>query len=243
MALRSRVVARTSLDETQRQRMLSLMEASYDGVERERFFADLDNKHFVIILEDPTVNDDKRLCGFSTLLLLEEQLDGEGVDVVFSGDTVIDPAHWGTKALQTAFASFCLKHKLKHPRRRLFWLLLSKGFRTYLLAVNYFPRTFPMPGAMPPPSLVKFRDDLASRLWGSSYSPETEVLHHEVPRDRVKTPLSPPTGRALDNPAVRFFLDKNPGYEGGDELVCLVPLPLSDCIGAAVRATKKALVR
>ncbi len=237
MSLRSKVVPRSSLDEARRQRMLVLMQASYEGVEAARFFADLDAKHFVIILED----DVGTLMGFSTLLLLKDSLDGHPVDVVFSGDTVIDPAHWGSKALQTAFGRFCLAQKLKNPRRELYWLLLSKGFRTYLMAVNYFPRTFPKPGARPSPSRVAFRDRLATSLWGKSYHPATEILHHDEARDRVRAQLSPPPPEALDHEAVRFFVDKNPHFDSGDELVCLVQLPLRDLLRALVRATAKAV--
>jgi len=241
MTLRSRVVPRPSLDAEQRERMFVLMDECYEGVERQRFFHDLDNKQFVIVLDDPKETGARALKGFSTLLVLARELDGEVVDVVFSGDTVIDPAHWGSKALQTAFGRFCLEKKLAHPRRRLFWLLLSKGFRTYLLAVNYFPRTFPKPGAQPPTSLVRFRDALATELWGSAYSPLTQVLHYDVPRDRVRAPLAPPPPESLRDPAVRFFTETNPRAHEGDELVCLVPLPLQDIGRALVRATAKAI--
>ena len=237
MSLRSRVVAQQSLSDGQRRRLLALMETSYDGIDADRFFADLAAKDFVIVLEDRA----GELMGFSTLLLREEQLDGRTVDLVFSGDTVIDAAHWGSKALQTAFGRFCLERKLKHPRRQLYWLLLSKGFRTYLLAVNYFPRTFPKPGAVPPPSVVAFRDRVATSLWGNAYNPLTEVLHYDVPRDRVRAPLAPPPGDALANEAVRFFVHRNPGHAAGDELVCLIGLPLRDLLRALVRATAKAV--
>ncbi len=217
--------------------MLELMETCYDGVVAERFFADLDKKHFVIVLHDGQGT----LMGFSTLLVLEERLDDQLVDVVFSGDTVIEPAHWGTKALQTAFGRFCLERKLAHPRRRLYWLLLSKGFRTYLLAVNYFPQTFPRPGASPPAMLVAFRDRLATSLWGEAYDPRREVLHFAEARDRVRAPMSPPPADAQQHEAVRFFLEKNPGAAAGDELVCLVPLSLIDLVRALIRASAKAV--
>ena len=237
MSLRSRVVPQPSLSVQQRRRMLALMQACYEGIDVDRFFTDLAAKDFVIVLEDSQ----RALMGFSTLLLREEQLDGATVDLVFSGDTVIDPAHWGSKALQTAFGRFCLHRKLQHPRRRLYWLLLSKGFRTYLLAVNYFPRTFPKPGALPSSSLVAFRDRIATSLWGDNYNAATEVLHYDVARDRVRAPFAPPPLDALENEAIRFFLRRNPGHADGDELVCLVGLPLRDLLRALVRATAKAV--
>lgn len=240
MTLRARVVERGSLGQGQRARMLALMQASYDGVDVDRFYRDLDDKQFVIVLEDRH----GALMGFSTLKVWEDEVDGAVVDVVFSGDTVIDAAHWGSKSLQTAFGQFCLQRKLQHLGRPLFWLLLSKGFRTYLMAVNYFPKTFPqLPSpstSTPRPSWVQLRDRIGARLWGSNFNPQREILHYETPRDRVKTPLAPPPQDALAHPAVRFFLEKNPGADAGDELVCLVPLPLTDLLRALARAGAKA---
>jgi hypothetical protein len=237
MTLTSRVVPQSSLSDEQRRRMLALMHACYEGVNDERFHTDLDAKQFVIVLEDEA----HHLQGFSTLLLREEHLEGRVVDLVFSGDTVIAPEHWGSKALQTAFGRFCLQRKLLHPRRRLYWLLLSKGFRTYLLAVNYFPRTFPKRGVQAAPSLVAFRDRVATSLWGDAYKPTQELLHYDTPRDRVRAPLAPPPSSALHNPDVRYFLEKNPRADDGDELVCLVGLPMRDLLRALVRATNKAV--
>lgn len=237
MSLSARVVAQDHLSDAERDRMLALMEACYDGVDAHRFRTDLAAKPLVIVMRDV----DGAIQGFSTLMLMEERLDGRVVDVVFSGDTVIDPAHWGSKALQLAFGTFCLQRKLKHPRRALYWLLLSKGFRTYLLAVNYFPRTFPKPDATPTTAQVAFRDHLATKLWGDAYDPQRQILSFGGARDRVKTPMAPPSAEALESEAVRFFLALNPEHERGDELVCLVHLPLRDLGRALVRASAKAV--
>jgi hypothetical protein len=37
------------------------------------------------------------------------------------------------------------------------------------------------------------------------------------------------------DPDVRYFVERNPGYPGGDLLVCLVPLDLANWIAAASR--------
>ena len=237
MTVRASVVPRASLGVDERARMLALMHACYDGVDDARFAADLDDKQSVIVLRDARGG----LVGFSTLKVYEEEHDGRRVDVVFSGDTVIDPAHWGSKALQTAFGWYCLARLLRRPLRPLYWLLLSKGFRTYLLAVNYFPRTFPKRGATPPSSLIALRDRIAGRQWPDAYDAARGVLRFPEQRERVRQALAPPTPETLAQPDVAFFHDNNPGHARGDELVCLVHLPLSDMTAAIVRAVAKAL--
>src|SRR5689334_6642260 len=78
----------------------ALFEQAYAGADRERFERDLAEKQLVILLAERATGE---LKGFSTVLVR----DGVGprrATVVFSGDTVIDRAHWGEKQLQLAFA-------------------------------------------------------------------------------------------------------------------------------------------
>ncbi len=116
------------------------MQRCYTGVSPERFAADLEEKQYVILLHTRRGGE---LVGFSTLRVAEASTGGQQVEVVYSGDTVIHPEWWGHKVLQVCFGRFVLWRKLRHPMRPLHWLLLSAGFKTYLLAVNSFPRTMP----------------------------------------------------------------------------------------------------
>jgi hypothetical protein len=217
VSLRHVLRRRDGLSAAERARMLELMQLCYDNVDAARFHQDLDNKQHVITL----VNDGGELMGFSTIRIAEELLDGRRVDILFSGDTVIHPDNWGTKALQKGFLAFVLRHKLAHPRRPLYWLLLSKGYKTYLLLTNNFPTSFPRTGYAPSSSLRALRDRVATAWWGREYDATTELLRFEVPRDRVKHGVAPVDPETRGNADVAFFLEKNPRWSEGDELVCL----------------------
>src|SRR5262249_27227265 len=155
-----------SLTEHQRAQMLALMQVCYAGVSAERFARDLAEKQYVILL---SARRSGELVGFSTLRVAEEQVEGRTVEVVFSGDTVIHPDYWGQKELQVRFGRFMLARKLRRPLRPLLWLLLSAGYKTYLLAVNHFPRTLPRHDWEAPAGRVSFLRSLAERWFGSQY--------------------------------------------------------------------------
>lgn len=221
--LRHRIVRRVDLDEATRARMLELMQLCYDNIDRERFFADLDAKQDVIAL----VDDAGTLMGFSTVRIAHEQLRGKAVDILFSGDTVIHPDCWGAKALQSGFLAYTVKHKLRRPWRPLYWLLLSKGYKTYLLLANNFPTAFPRrqtapDRVAPAPELVELRDRLASSWWPSEFDAASGIVRFA--RDRVKHGVAPIDPETLAHPDVAFFVEHNPRWADGDELVCFAEI-------------------
>jgi len=221
----ARVVPRASLDEVRRREMLGLMHLCYEGVSASRFGADLDAKQFVILLFARASGD---LVGFSTLRLTPERLEGRAVDVVYSGDTVIHPDHWGSKTLQAAFGRFLFARKLHRPWRPCLWLLLSGGYKTYLMMVNHFPRSFPSRRYDATPERRRFLHDLATRWFGDQYDAARGVVRFSADHYRVRSnvvQVDPETARVPD---VAFFLARNPGHAVGDELACLCEIGLRD---------------
>src|SRR4051794_19193878 len=83
-------VAELASDE--RERLYKLMSGHFANVDREQFFHDLDEKRSIVLVTDTSQD---RLCGFSTLTLIESELDGRPIAAVFAGDTVMEPAYWG----------------------------------------------------------------------------------------------------------------------------------------------------
>lgn len=221
-ALSFRIRRREELDGPARARMLALMKLCYDNVDDARFYEDLDHKQHVITL----VDEREMLQGFSTVRIAEESLAGSAVDILFSGDTVIHPNHWGSKALQRGFLAFVLWHRVRRPRRRLYWLLLSKGYKTYLLLANNFPSAFPRRDYVPPAEVRALRDRVGRAWWGEDFDPNTDLLRFATARDRVKNGVATLDAETRERPDVAFFLQKNPRWADGDELVCLAEVDL-----------------
>jgi hypothetical protein len=205
----------------------ALFEASYDGAEWDRFQQDLEEKQFVILLSDAATG---RLKGFSTVQVMER----DRVTVIFSGDTVIAPECWGQKELQRQFARLIFRLKLRNPLRPIYWFLISKGYRTYLIMVRRCPRSIPRYEQADDPGLRRLLDALARERFGHRYDAAASVARN-LGKDRVRDGLAPVDAAVRGNQHVRFFLARNPGHVQGDELCCLAEIRLRDAALTLVR--------
>lgn len=223
--LRAYVVAPQALDAGTRDAAFALFRAHYDGADQARFERDLGDKQRVILLRD---RDSGALRGFSTVLHREVRVGARMATMVFSGDTVIDRSCWGQKRLQSAFAGLLFRLKLRHPDRPLYWFLISKGWRTYLLMANHFPRAVPRGDLAEPPELRAALDALAAERFGAEYDAAAGIVRYATPHERVRDGVAPVDGALLANPHVRFFVERNPGHADGDELACLAQIRMRD---------------
>ena len=243
-AARGVLCARTapvaSLDARTRAAAFALFRAAYENACRERFEHDLAEKQHIILLYDAATN---ALKGFSTVLVREIVTPSGPATVVFSGDTVIDREYWGQKQLQLAFAKLLVRLKLRAPWRPVYWFLVSKGYRTYLLLANSFPRSVPRAGTSDDATLRAVLDDLATERFGDQYDRLRGVVRYATPHERVREGIAPVTQLALQNPHVRFFVERNRNHADGVELACLADVRLGDVARAVARIAKLKMQR
>lgn len=193
--------------------MWALFAASYDGAKRSEFDADLGEKQHVIVLKDAF----RTVQGFSTLLTIDEP---NAWCAVFSGDTIVAPQFWGQTALQRAFIWYLMVQRLKREVP-VFWFLITKGYRTYLLLTRYFPTHWPRHDAPTPSFEAGLLDTLCSRKFGASWDARSGLLRAKGDVSRLAEPLADVPKRLEADPDVAFFLAKNPRWRQGDELCCL----------------------
>jgi hypothetical protein len=217
---RARVVAVAALTAADCDAMFALFDRYYVDVTRARFDADLAAKDHVIALRDAS----GAWVGFSTLAAVSVEVDGVVHRGVFSGDTVVDEAHWGDGALGRAFLGYLLRARLRHPFQPLWWFLISKGYKTYLLMANNFPEHWPRPEVPTPASVEALRAAFASRWFGAAWRPAEGVVRHDAPAGRVRAGGAVPDDAARARPRVAFFEANNPGWAAGDELVCVASM-------------------
>ncbi len=132
------LVPREALPVEDALRLHMLMETCCDHVSFERFSEDLERKDWVLLLHDSS----GIIQGFSTLALNPCGLNGSNYDILYSGDTVIHPKHWGGQALVQGFFNTA-GSILANRRRPLYWYLLTKGHRTYMYLPLFFRQYFP----------------------------------------------------------------------------------------------------
>ncbi len=229
-SLAGRLVPRADLTAGQVGEMRDLLESHFEGVALDVFERDLQEKNWAILLEDG----DGRIQGFSTLLLYRTCFEGNPVTVVYSGDTIVRREHWGSGALSRTWIRSVNRLRTRHPGDRLFWLLISSGYRTYRF-LPLFWRTFHPRHDLPvPPDRRRLLDALASERFGDAYHPSEGVVRFERPQVLREDLLAVPSGRRAD-PYVAFFIERNPGYVRGDELVCLTEIAADNLTAAGRR--------
>lgn len=235
----ARTVARAALTASDRETMWRLFARYYADVSRATFDADLAKKQDVLLLLD---SGSRRIAGFTTIEVYEERVDGRAFIAVFSGDTVVDDAYWGQPALKRAFARYLLKTKLSNPTRRVYWFLISKGYKTYLLLARNVANHFPRHDRDTPRFERAVIERLATRKYGAHFDPARGVLRFDDCPGRLKDGVAPIDAALLAQPDIAFFVRSNPGHKRGEELCCLGAVDLAMPVFFFGRQVKKALV-
>ena len=232
--LRSHLVSAALVDEPLAGALFAIFARHYSNVTWSRFLADLRDKDHVLLLRGPGPGGPVR--GFSTQKIMRARVEGREVRAVFSGDTVIDRAYWGEQQLVRSWCRYSGAVWAEVPECPLYWLLISKGHRTYLYLPLFFRRYAPRPDGGLLPFEEAVGHALAVQAFGPAYRPEAGILEFPRPLGNLVPELAEiPPGRRRD-PRVAFFLARNPGYRQGTELVCLAPLEPGNLKGLAGRA-------
>ncbi|HEY7498557.1 MAG TPA: hypothetical protein VH740_08585 [Vicinamibacterales bacterium] len=231
LRLTGRTIPRSALTPSERDAMFALLSTFFTGVDVDTFDADLSEKSHVILLED----DRGVPRGFSTLLVYRSEVPGVDAMIVYSGDTIVDKEWWGSPALPVAWLAAARSLTSGASTADVYWLLLTSGFRTYRFLPVFWREFYPrFDSSARPKTLV---DALAAERFGERYDAARGIVRFAKPQVLVPELLDVPSGRLLDE-HVAFFLDRNPGYSSGDELVCLTNIGDANLTAAGRRIAR-----
>lgn len=231
-ALRGRVVDRSAVDRATVDAMFRLLTTHFVGVSRDTFEQDLAGKSTVILLEDP----DGGLRGFSTLLVSTTNAPGRQLTIVYSGDTIVERGWWGNPALPRTWLR-AVQELAPYDRTEVYWLLLTSGFRTYRFLPVFYKSFYPRWDDPLPTATRPLVDAIAREQFGACYDERAGVVRFTRPQVLSSDLLDVSDGRVVD-PHVRFFLERNPGYVAGDELVCFTRIHDENLTSAARRIAR-----
>jgi hypothetical protein len=218
------VIPRASLSAGQRDQMFALFIQYFAHVTRPVFERDLSEKEWVILLRD----DDGAVSGFSTLM----RLDIDDCIIFFSGDTIVARHRRRTTDLPRLWVNH-IRSVAGSLDRRIYWFLISSGYRTYRFLPVFFRDFHPrFDGASA--RLKPMLDAIATQRFGAAYDPATGIVHLAAPSP-LRDAGEDLAQRAEHDPHVRFFLAANPGHAAGDELACLVRVAEDNLTPAGVR--------
>lgn len=220
----------------ERAELFALLDLHFEGVTGAQFDRDLDEKDWVL-----RIRRDGRLVGFTTLQLYETLHEGERLNVIYSGDTIVAPEAWGSPVLARGWIALVRSLQATRPGERWVWLLLSSGFRTYRF-LPVFWRDFSPRHDGQCASDDELRMRLAQERFGDEFDAAAGVVRFARPQ-RLRGALAAVPGGRDDDPHVRFFLARNPGHLEGDELVCLTTLSDDNLTPAGARMVRASVAR
>jgi hypothetical protein len=223
--LRSEIRTVDSLSEIEVRRMYQLFVEYYDGHNFATFQKDLLEKDHVILLRD---SKDGTTQGFSTLMRVTLSVSGKTIRGVYSGDTALNTQYWGSTALGKAFLQYLWKEQTRNFGTPIYWFLISKGYKTYLMMANNFHSHWPRVEAETPVEIKKIMDAFYLTKFGSDYYSPSGLIHPTGLRCRLKQKVAGISHEMLkQNTRINFFQNKNPDWNDGVELCCLAKMTLA----------------
>ncbi len=108
---------------------------------------------------------------------------------------------------------------MEDPSVPLYWFLICSGFRTYLYLSLFFREFYPRCDRPTPAFESSLLDTLGSTKFKQEY--RDGIVRVDRPRECLRRDLAVPADHRLNNRHVRYFVERNPGYLRGDELVCI----------------------
>jgi hypothetical protein len=200
--------------------MYDLYSRYYEATSRSMFESDLCDKDFAVVLHDEA----GAVVGFSSLAILNLEIDGRRLRAIYSGDTIIDRPHWGSQALAFTWLRFAGAVKAEARDLPLYWFLIVKGHRTYRYLSAFSIDFYPHWQQATPAWAQSVMTGLARRRFSDAYDAEGGVVSFPQSRGHLKPAWAAIEPEEASRPDVAFFLRRNPGYMRGDELMCLTEL-------------------
>jgi hypothetical protein len=210
-----------TLSDNNIQRMYAIYSRYYQNTNIELFKHDLAEKTGVFVIREPLNN---QIVGFSTIMERRFDVKGQQTFGFFSGDTIIEEAYWGGRALQRAMLRYVLHFKFRYFFKPVYWLLISKGFKTYLLMANNFEHHFPRADGHDA-HLEPLVQAYSNSFYADYYNQETSLLNFGETYQALKPDVAPITNEMKEkNPKIAYFEKVNPTWQKGTELPCIAEI-------------------
>ncbi len=233
--LRGHVIPAREVDRQTQDSLYELFCRFYNHVDRAIFDHDQSEKESILLLTDVA----GQLRGFTTMMLYDISVAGRPIRAVFSGNTIIDRDYWGGQELVRTFGRYLANVKKQTPDVPLYWFLICSGFRTYLYLPLFYREFYPRFDQTTPKFQQQVIDTLGDLKFPSEYN--DGVVRVARPRECLRDDLAVPSPAKLRNSHVQFFVDRNPNYRDGDELVCIAEYSITNTRGLAQQTAREVL--
>jgi len=216
VGLTAEIAAVDDLTDVHVQEMIQIMQRYYENVVRDQFLCDLKEKDWVILLMEKG-----RIRGFSTQMLINHYIEGRHVRLIFSGDTIIEKSSWGSLALPLAWGRLMLSIRDESPNSELYWLLTTKGYKTYRFLPVFFREFYPCYHRQAPPFEMALLDSIGRGKSCDQGGPDVWIHRASKGAQRLRPGVAEITEVKRRDRHLVFFEISNPDHTKGDELVCI----------------------
>ncbi|MBT8341385.1 MAG: hypothetical protein KJP07_15355, partial [Desulfatitalea sp.] len=110
-----------------------------------------------------------------------------------------------------------------YNEEELYWILLSKGYKTYRYLPTHFKTFYPCYNSETPRNIISIMDVFGKKHFPERYDDKKGIVFANGMFDKVKEGIAPLSAAHLKDPNIAFFNDINPTHTQGDELVCVIP--------------------
>lgn len=230
----------SSLALSERKQMLNLMTLYYDGVTERQFNKDLDEKEAVMMMLDSKTLE---IVGFSTFMILDLKVGDGMMKGFFSGDTVVHTDYRKTTTMGVELGKNFLATVKRFSENQVYWILISKGCRTYRLLPIFFREWYPRYNCETPEFAKNLMDAFGKVKYPPNYNQDTGLITFHAAAEALKPGVADAHDGRLNDPHIRYFVERNPGHVKGDELVCVANVSINNFAPAFIRMLKQAGVK
>jgi hypothetical protein len=220
--------------------MHRILEKYYYNADVNTFLRDLNKKDGAVIIRK---RDTKEVVGFTTYVKVDIEHKGKKVSALFTGDTIIEKEFWGDTALQLAAVRVALSTLFRSPRTPLYWFLITKGYKTYLLMANNFPSYFPRYDREFDPDTKEILHALCTKLFPGYYDEGTGLIGFGDSYQKLKDNVTDISDEMKAKyPKIAFFEKLNPTWREGTELPCIGEVTLTMVLSNAFKFISRTLI-
>lgn len=205
--------------EYEKETFYQLLCHEFIGVSRHDFMRDFREKDAVMILRKE--HSEGEIVGWSTLMVLTLAVPGREVRGIFSGDTAVLPEYRNSTGLGVELSRYFMQVYEQFPRHNVYYILISKGWRTYKILPFFFKEFAPRYDRPTSADDKAVMNAFGQKKYPQHYQSTTGVVTFSPQRVRPESIDAVP---AKVDAHTRFFLSRNPGYLEGHEMnLCVLP--------------------
>lgn len=205
-----------------KQTCFELLSRHFESVTWGQFNKDFHEKEYVAVLRDGAT-----VVGFSTMAVFPVLApSGKQFHIAFSGDTAIEFKARNSLGFGITLSSFFREKISEHGDGNVWYVLISKGWRTYKAMEFMFHNFSPSPSRQ-----TDAEESEVMEAFGTTRYPHRFVKEHQILRAKVGDQRLRDTSPDLFIPHTElgdFFVQRNPGFKEGDELICVARLSYSN---------------